>query len=119
MRFKLEVALLSVAIALFAVSSFIYSYQTETNTVSLLNESAAMAAAFPFRMYAVSFVGFGSVLMVAASISYQKKSKQIQSFKNQAKTALTSSHTRSPKNRATTKPNVTNINMGKPGVAQT
>lgn len=76
MRFKLEVGLLSIAIALFAVSSFFYSYQTETTTVSLLSEAAAMAA-FPLRMYAVSFVGFGSVLMVAASISYQKRSKQL------------------------------------------
>ncbi len=76
MRFKLEVGLLSIAIALFAVSSFFYSYQTETTTVSLLSEAASMAA-FPFRMYAVSFVGFGSVLMVAASISYQRRSKQL------------------------------------------
>jgi len=75
LRFKTEVALLSVAIALFALSSFAYSYQAEA-PVSLLSEAAAMAA-FPYRMYAMSFVGFGSVLMVAASISYQRRSKQL------------------------------------------
>jgi hypothetical protein len=49
--------MLLIAIALFVVSAFFNSYQAA------------------YRGYAISFVGFGSVLMVAASISYSKRSK--------------------------------------------
>ncbi len=75
LRFKLELGLLSIAIALFALSSFVYSYQPDA-VLSTFSAAAAMAS-FPYRMYAVSFVGFGSILMVAASISYQRRSKQL------------------------------------------
>jgi len=57
LRFKAEIFLLLVAIVLFVVSAFFYSYQVT------------------YRGYAISFVGLGSVLMVAASISYSKRSK--------------------------------------------
>ncbi len=79
LRFKLEVTMLSIAIALFIVSSFFYSYQMEntTDTVYASINAAASAAVFPFRMYAVSLVGLGSVLMIAASISYQRRSKNL------------------------------------------
>jgi hypothetical protein len=62
LRFKAEIFLLLVAIVLFVVSAFFYSYE-------------GLALGYPYRGYAISFVGFGSVLMVTASISYSKRSK--------------------------------------------
>ncbi len=77
MKFKTEVCLLSLAIVLFAVSSFLYTYQTETQSaVYGLNAAAASVDVFPLRTYALSFVGFGFVLMVTASVSYQKRSNR-------------------------------------------
>jgi hypothetical protein len=64
MKFKVEVVLLVVAIALFAVAVFFYSYQSAV-------------AAFPYRGVALLFVGVGSVSMVTASISYSKKTKDL------------------------------------------
>ena len=64
LRFKAEILLLLVAIVLFAASTFFYSY-----------EGLALGFDYPYRGYAISFVGFGSVLMVAASVSYSKRSK--------------------------------------------
>ena len=63
MRFKAEIFLLLVAIVLFVVSAFFYSYK------------GLAFFDYPYRGYAISLVGFGSVLMVAASISYLKRSK--------------------------------------------
>ncbi|MCW4043920.1 MAG: hypothetical protein NWE94_00185 [Candidatus Bathyarchaeota archaeon] len=65
MKFKAEIILLVIAIALFAVSTFFYSY-----------EGLAQGFDYPYRIYAFSFVGCGSVLMVTASISYSKRSKK-------------------------------------------
>ena len=81
MRFKLEVCLLTAAIALFVLSSVLYSYQVDTNSQNMqvagLKEAApAAVAAFPYQTYAVSSIGFGSILMVIASLSYQRRSKQ-------------------------------------------
>jgi hypothetical protein len=64
MKFKTEVSLLLVAITLFAVAMFFYSYQ-------------GLSFAYPYRGIALAFVGFGSVSMVTASISYSKRSKDI------------------------------------------
>jgi hypothetical protein len=64
LRFKAEIFLLLVAIVLFAVSAFFYSYK------------GLALFYYPYRGLAISFVGFGSVLMVAASISYSKRSKK-------------------------------------------
>jgi hypothetical protein len=66
LKFKAEVVLLLVAIALFIVSTFFYSYQ---------GRAFSLGFNYPYRGYAITFVGFGSVLMVAASISYSKRSK--------------------------------------------
>jgi hypothetical protein len=55
---------------LFVVSAFFFSYQTGSATFNL-NWS------YPYRGYALAFVGFGSVLMVTASVSYSKRSKSI------------------------------------------
>jgi len=73
MKFKAEVSLLLIAITLFAVAMFFYSYQGvigESTTLSL-------SLAYPYRGIALAFVGFGSVSMVTASISYSKRSKDI------------------------------------------
>jgi len=48
---------------LFVVSAFFYSYEG----LALFD--------YPYRGLAISFVGFGSVLMIVASISYLKRSK--------------------------------------------
>jgi hypothetical protein len=53
------------AIVLFVVSAFFYSYE------------AVSLASYPYRGYAITFVGFGSVLMLTASISYSKRSKNL------------------------------------------
>jgi hypothetical protein len=65
LEFKTEVCLLLLAITLFVVSVFFYSYQ------------GASLASYPYRGYALAFVGCGSVSMITASISYSKKSKNM------------------------------------------
>jgi hypothetical protein len=64
--------MLSFSIALFVLSSYVYSYQSN-NVIGTLS-----VASYPYKLYGVSFVGFGSALMVAASISYSRKSKLMQ-----------------------------------------
>jgi hypothetical protein len=69
LKFKAEIFLLSLAIVLFVVSSFFYYYEPASEgTAFVLGHS-------PYRDYAISFVGFGSILMVTATISYSKRSK--------------------------------------------
>ena len=68
MNFKYEICLLLAAIGLFTVSAFLYSYPT-------YQEGFAYVAGFEYQGYAFSFVGFGSLLMVAASISFLRRSK--------------------------------------------
>jgi hypothetical protein len=70
MKFKTEICLLIAAIALFAVSAFLYSYET-------FSEGLSFAASFeyPYQGHAFSFLGFGSILMVTASVSYLRRSK--------------------------------------------
>jgi hypothetical protein len=63
-KFKTEVSLLLAAITLFAIAMFFYSYQN-------------LSLSYPYRGIALAFVGFGSVSMVTASISYSKKTKNI------------------------------------------
>jgi hypothetical protein len=78
MNFKYEICLLLAAIGLFAISAFLYSYPT-------YQEGFALASSFEYQGYAFSFVGFGSLLMVAASISFMRRSKttdgQISSYR--------------------------------------
>jgi hypothetical protein len=51
------------------VSSFFYFYEPASGELAFaLGHSA-------YRDCAISFVGFGSILMVAATISYSKRSK--------------------------------------------
>jgi hypothetical protein len=78
MQFKAEIALLMVTISLFAVSAFLYTYQVTTAAAnSFALGDAFNAAAYPYRGFALSFVAAGSALMVAASISYMKRSKSL------------------------------------------
>jgi hypothetical protein len=65
--------LLIMAIVLFVVSAFFYSYQSTSESVSF----SAGLGSYPYRLYAITFVGFGSVLMLAASVSYSKRSKNL------------------------------------------
>jgi hypothetical protein len=65
-KFKAEVCLLSMAIVLFVVSAFFYSYQ-----------AASLGFNYPYRAIALTFVGFGSALTLIASISYSKRSKNL------------------------------------------
>ena len=73
LKFKTEVGLLLIAITLFAVGMFFYSYQSGVGD----SASFSLSLAFPYRGVAIAFVGFGSVSMVTASISYSKRSKSI------------------------------------------
>jgi hypothetical protein len=75
LKFKAEMCLLLLAIVLFVVSAFFYSYPATTETRSLSSELGSFT--YPYRAYAISFVGFGSVLMLVASISYSKRSKNL------------------------------------------
>ncbi len=70
MKFKAEICLLIAAIALFGVSAFLYSYETFSEGLSV-----ASSFQYPYQSHAFSLVGFGSLLMVAASISFMKRSK--------------------------------------------
>ena len=71
LKFKTEVGLLSLAIVLFVASAFFYSYQTGGSNLSL-NWSS-----YPYREIALGFVGFGSVLMATATVSYSKRGKNV------------------------------------------
>jgi len=71
MKFKTEVCLLSLALLLFAISAFFYSYQTGNSNFSL------NWASYPYQGYALAFVSFGFVLMVTASFSYSKRGKNM------------------------------------------
>jgi hypothetical protein len=73
LKFKAEMCLLVVAIVLFAVGAFFYSYQSTSESLSF----SASIGSYPYRVYAITFVGFGSVLMFAASVSYSKRSKNL------------------------------------------
>jgi hypothetical protein len=52
---------------------FFYSIQSGVGD----SASRSLSSAYPYRGIALAFVGFGSVSMVTASISYSKKSKNI------------------------------------------
>jgi hypothetical protein len=72
MQFKTEVSLLLASITLFAVAMFFYSYQSGVG-----DSVFSLSLAYPYRGVALAFVGFGSVSMVTASISYSKRSKNL------------------------------------------
>jgi hypothetical protein len=71
LQFKKEVALLLLAISLFTVGTFFYTYQAADVT------SLAAGIIYPYRSLALAFVGIGFASMVVASISYQRKTKNV------------------------------------------
>ncbi len=71
MKFKTEVCLLSLALVLFVVSAFFYSYQTSGSNFSL------NWASYPYQGYALAFVSFGLALTVTASVSFAKRGKNM------------------------------------------
>jgi hypothetical protein len=71
MKFKTEVCLLSLALALFVVGAFFYSYQTGSSNFSL------NWASYPYQGYALAFVSFGLALTVTASVSYSRRGKNM------------------------------------------
>jgi hypothetical protein len=73
LKFKGEIILLLMAIVLFVVSVFFYSYHVAGEGLSF----SASLGSYPYRGYAITFVGFGSLLTLAASISYSKRSKNL------------------------------------------
>jgi hypothetical protein len=73
LKFKAEMCLLLMAIVLFAVSAFFYSYQAASEGVTF----SASLGSYPYRGVALTFVGFGSALTLVASISYSKRSKNL------------------------------------------
>jgi hypothetical protein len=73
LQFKREVGLLVLALALFAVGTFFYTYQASSGEATVLSQSLV----YPYRVLAVAFVGIGSVSMIVASISYSRKNKNV------------------------------------------
>jgi len=71
LKFKTEVCLLSLALSLFVVSAFFYSYQTGSTNV-MLNWGS-----YPYQGYSLALVAFGSVLTLVAFVSYSKRGKSI------------------------------------------
>jgi len=74
MKFKVEVTMLVVAIALFIAATFFYSYHATTGALTL---SVSESAVYPYRIVALAFVGVGALSMVSASISYSRKTKNL------------------------------------------
>jgi len=75
MKYKMEICLLLIAITLFGFSAFFYSYNLVGMEVSLgvgLNN-------YPYRVYALTLVGLGSVLMLTASVSFSRHIKNLRS----------------------------------------
>ena len=71
LKFKREVCLLSLALSLFVVSAFFYSYQTSSANLTV------NWASYPYQGYSLALVAFGSVLTLAAFVSYSKRGKNI------------------------------------------
>ncbi len=74
LQFKREVSLLVIAIALFAVGTFFYTYQISSGGEATLMSQSLV---YPYRALAIAFVGIGSASMVIASISYSRKNKNV------------------------------------------
>ena len=77
MKYKMEISLLLIAITLFGLSAFFYSYNLVELNVSL----GVGLNSYPYRVYALTLVGLGSVLMLTASVSF---SRHIKNLKNKS-----------------------------------
>jgi hypothetical protein len=70
------VCILLVAICLFAVSAFFYSYAIQNTATTETSASFSLnAATYPYRGYGLASVAFGAVFMTTAAISYSKRSE--------------------------------------------
>jgi cell division protein FtsX len=74
MKFKAEVGLLALAIALFTVATLFYSYQ---GTINQAVAFTAQSVAYPYRGIALVLLGVGGLSMVTASVSYTRKAKNL------------------------------------------
>ncbi len=75
MNYKMEICLLLIAITLFGLSAFFYSYNLVGSDVSL----GVGLNSYPYRVYALTLVGLGSVLMLTASLSFSRHIKNLRS----------------------------------------
>jgi hypothetical protein len=73
LKYKKEIVLLLIAIVLFSISAFFYSYNLIGDTFAF----GTGLSSYPYRIYAFGFVGFGSALMLMASISFSKHNKNL------------------------------------------
>jgi hypothetical protein len=69
----MEIFLLLLAIVFFGLSAFFYSYSLERFDGSL----GLGLSSYPYRFYAIALVGFGSVLMLTATVSFSRHSKNL------------------------------------------
>ena len=72
MKYKMEICLLLIAITLFGFSAFFYSY----NQLGL-EVSSSVGLNYSYRVYALTLVGLGSVLMLTASVSFSRHIKNL------------------------------------------
>jgi hypothetical protein len=76
LKYKAEVCTLLVAICLFVVSAFFYSYATQDLVAAESQVVASLdVASYPYRGYGLASVAFGAVFMTTAAISYSKRSE--------------------------------------------
>jgi len=73
LQFKKEVSLLLIAISLFMVGTFLYTYQTAAGEAVILPTNIN----YPYRSLALVFVGVGFTSMLIASVSYSRKAKKL------------------------------------------
>ena len=76
MKYKTELLLLLTSVAMFVISGLCYSYATGSGSITF-----ALSLSYPYRDYALLFIGAGTVLMGIASLSYSKKNKAISNQK--------------------------------------
>jgi len=71
MQFKKEASLLVIAIALFGLATFLFTYQTSIEGISFMSKNTV----YPYREVALAFVGIGFISMVIAAISFAKNQR--------------------------------------------
>jgi len=71
LKFKREVCFLSLALSLFVISAFFYSYQIGSTNLTVNWPS------YPYQGFSIALVAFGSVLTLAAFVSYSKRGKNV------------------------------------------
>jgi hypothetical protein len=72
-KFKAEVFLLLMAIALFAASAPVFGYTNEPVNATLAFSASLI---YPYRGLAIALVGFGLFMMITATFLYRKRIKK-------------------------------------------